>query len=340
MAKNPFRREGSDRADDERDDHAQRHGQIHAHAPPTQVPPGTAEEGPTGKNQHGNANHPGSPAQQTLELHQQIAGLGVVGRPCVHHDLHHAKGGQQPAPQGLAVLCQPDLARHRITGRKSLVPRLLHRGHPLRRQHHGWAPHHAGTLGGGAHFGTLHARHGPQRIFDGQRAGRAVHAIQGDVRVPDLHILRHVGLARHGCQRLAKAVPFHWIVQQMEFTGNSRKVATGRHFFRFGSWPRMLLGHGARVSMNTLTHIDLHQDPTCGKNYAGNYPHDNLEISNVRTHSGRNRWIPPVRQGGQPRPVHRQDEPGHPHRPQGGAALSPQLPGRRRHCGSLGNQAH
>ena len=176
--------EGACRAHHKGDAHAKRHGQIHAHLPLAYIAQGTGKERAAGKKDHGQRNHPRGPAQQRFHLLRQIAGLRHVRRPCVHHHLHHAKTGHQPAPQRTAAFHQPLAAHKSIHGRNRAIPRAAHRCHPLRWQHPARLPHHAGATGGGAHIGLQHTGHGLQGIFNGEGTGRAMHSIQHHMRIP------------------------------------------------------------------------------------------------------------------------------------------------------------
>ena len=208
MTKHPVRLEGARRADHEGDRHAQGHGQIHADAALADVAQRTAKERTAGKKHHRQRDDPGGPAQQLLHLGGQIARLGHIGGPRVHHHLHHAEARHQPAPQGLAVFAHALVARHGVHGGQGTVAGLAHGRQPLRWQHLARMPHHARALGGCTDLGALHTRNRAQGILDGQGAGRAVHALDDHMRLPQ------VGRGTRWRAGAPERGPFLRIVQQ------------------------------------------------------------------------------------------------------------------------------
>ena len=129
-----------------------------------------------------------------LHLVRQIARGGGVRGIGVHHDLHHAQGRHQHAPQRLARLVLAALAGKGIVGRHGPVARRLHRVEPTGRQHLVRRPDHPGAVAAGADLGFQNARHTQQRVFNRQGASRTVHALDHQIRLP-LPLERVVGTA-------------------------------------------------------------------------------------------------------------------------------------------------
>jgi hypothetical protein len=133
VAQEPVRIESHGRAGAECNGDAQRDRHVHSEAPVAQVARCGREERPTGKQHHRQREHPGCPAQQRLDVGRDLAGCGHVRRHGVHHHLHHAEPGDQPAPQHQALRLQPRHCGHQVTRRNGAVAGALQRCQPMGR---------------------------------------------------------------------------------------------------------------------------------------------------------------------------------------------------------------
>ena len=107
--------------DSESNDDANSYWQIHADTALHQVAPGIAEKRFARKQQHRKAEHPGSPTKQLFNVWCNVARLREVSRGGIHHDLHHAKASNEPAPQSQTRLLPIMAKRQGILGRQHFV---------------------------------------------------------------------------------------------------------------------------------------------------------------------------------------------------------------------------
>ena len=209
------------RADHERDHHAQRHRQIHAHPPLADIAQGAGKKRPAGKQHYRQADNPRGPAQQALHFGGEVAGQGHVSGPRIHHDLHHAKACYQPAPQRAPVLALALFAGHGIHGGQSAITGFAHRRQPLRRQHQPRLPDHARTLGSSTDLSLRHAGNCTQRLFNGQCAGCAVHALDDHMRLPGALAPGRRTIWRTGP---TKSRPLLAVIQQLWRPGGRHRI--------------------------------------------------------------------------------------------------------------------
>ena len=209
--KRPGGIERAQRADGKRDQHSERNGHVHAHPALADISQRAREKRPARKQHHRHTDHPRGPAQQLFHLGRQIAGHGLVRGPCVHHHLHHAKAGDQPTPQCAPAFALALLAHQRVHCGQAAIPGAADRGHPLRRQHLRGIPHHPGASRGGTDRHLHHAGDLLQRIFDRQRTGRAMHAVEHHKGLP--RDIERVSVHWNGGLWSAKSGPLFRIIQ-------------------------------------------------------------------------------------------------------------------------------
>ncbi len=166
---------GTARNEGDRDAQSNRH--VHANASLAQVFPGIAKEGAGSKDQHRQAQGPFSPGQQAHDVGRHLQRRRGVARHGVHHDLHHAQGGDQHPPQRDPSACllghADGIARDRSGPIAQTLDALKKTGQRLRvRQEH-----QPRAARGGIDRDRLHRV--AQGCFDVHHTGRAVHAING-----------------------------------------------------------------------------------------------------------------------------------------------------------------
>ena len=267
------------RADDKGDQHAQGHGQVHAHAALGDVLERALEERAATKQHHGQRNHPGCPAQQGLHLQRQVAGPRRVGGPCIHHHLHHAQAGHQPAPQGTARLGLAQLARKCVARGQGAIAGTRYGLHPLRWKHLGGTPLDTGSARCGTDFGCLHSGDSPKRLLDGQRTCSTVHALQNHKGIPHRGLGCVLGDWSLGALAggATKRAPFLRIVQQMTVhLGQVQETGVSNSMLCRGRLDSSVLGHVSSVTTPDDTHLDINQPLTAQSTYACIYNTCNL----------------------------------------------------------------
>ena len=253
MAPPALRRKGCRAADSKGDDDAQRHRQIHADAALAQVTQCVAEERCAGKKNYRQAEQHRGPAQQLFNVGCDVAGCRQIARHCIHHDLHHAKAGHQPAPQHkpalLAImrrcLCAGCWRQH-ISQRQR--PRQ-----PCGRPSQCRRPDHAGTPAGGADLRRHHAGQAEQRALQRQRTRRAMHALHHHLRLPQPRHCR-----RRIIVRLAEKTPFGQLIENRQSV-NIRKFQVGVSRQAAGPGRKKCSMHAARLAASRLAGLDMHQ---------------------------------------------------------------------------------
>ena len=128
--KNPGGLESAQRTHDKGNGHAQRDRKVHADAAVAQVTQGIPEKRCAGKQQDRQRKHPGRPAQQVRHVRRQVTRIGDVGRPCIHHDLHHAQPRHAQPPQGLTRLDAPAVIGKGVVGGHRRITCAGRRLHP------------------------------------------------------------------------------------------------------------------------------------------------------------------------------------------------------------------
>ena len=224
----PLRIEGTRRAHPERDQDAQGDRQIHPEAELGGVAQRAAKEGATGEQQHRQCQYPRSPAQQLRQIRTQVTRQSDVGRVGVHHHLHHAQAGDQPAPEGLARRALALRACRAVVCWQHTITGAAHGLHPAR-----WAgcigrPQYGGPLTRAANRCTRNARNPAQGSFNGQRTRRAGHAFDHDTRLDP---------TRPVCAGLAELRPLRRIVQQVQGV-QRRQWRAGGGFWQGGGGGR------------------------------------------------------------------------------------------------------
>ncbi len=257
LAEGALRVESAGSADREGDGHAQRHRQVHADAPLQHFAQRSREKGAAGKQHDRQGQHPGGPAQQLLHLGRQVTRLGHIGRPRIHHDLHHAQARHQPLPQGLASFLAAPQAGKGVVRRYGQVAGTAHSLHPARRLDGLGLPDDPGTAAAGTDAGARHARHPAQRLLDGERAGRAVHGLDHQMGFP---------AAWPVVQRPAEGTPFGRIIQQMHAVATLPRAGRGRGSLRNEKRGRRPGGqhagrlHAGSVMVPSPPRLDMDQD--------------------------------------------------------------------------------
>lgn len=142
----------------------------------------------------------------------------------IHHDLHHGDAGYGQLPDDLAPFLLAALDGRCIACRHGAVAGHLDRMHPLGRPHHVGLPHHAGPVAAGAHLGIAHSGNALEGVLDGEGTGSAVHALDGNVRLPDAFLQ---GMA------MAEPLPFIGVIQQLDGAGGRKRGGCGHEK---GTW--------------------------------------------------------------------------------------------------------
>ncbi len=179
-----LRPESRNRTDNEHDDDAERNRQIHADLLMADIAPGIFKERPAGEQHDRQRQHPGGPAQKMEDVRRHVARLGNIDRSRIHHDLHHAEAGDQPAPECQTLHLFPAGQGICIRCRHGAVAGTIDCRHPIRRPGLACRPLDCGTAGDAIDFCLQHSRHGLQGTLDGIGTGGAMHAFNYQMRIP------------------------------------------------------------------------------------------------------------------------------------------------------------